>query len=116
MTESYSLVILDVSQETSKSKIPNKKYEIWIGSYHLGQGSEPSTEPQKVDNIEAPNFQVACTIHELRRTLQNIENRIAKGEYIDYQSCRWFYNFDTNSNSWTGKYYESYEEALKSFQ
>ena len=29
-------------------KPPMKKYEIWIGSYHLGQGYDPPSEPQKI--------------------------------------------------------------------
>ncbi len=93
-----------------------KKYEVWIGSYHLGQGYTPSTKPERVAIVEAPNFKVACTLHELRSSLKSIESRVEKGEYIDHQSCRWFYNFDTNSNSWTGKYFETEKEALDSFK
>lgn len=96
-------------------KYPTKEYEIWIGNYHLGQGYDPPNEPQLVGKIVAPNFKVACVLHELRSKLKSIEDRIEKDEYIDHQSCRWFYDFEQNRNSWTGKYYESRDEALKSF-
>lgn len=55
-----------------------KKYEIWIGNYHLGQGSTPPTKAERVATVEAPNFKVACTLHELRRSLESIESRMKK--------------------------------------
>ena len=91
-------------------------WEIWIGSCHLGQGSDPTTEPQMVAKVEAVSFDLACLKHELRSMLNSIESREKKGEYIDFQSRRWFYDWDNNSNSWTGKYFESKEEALSSFR
>jgi hypothetical protein len=48
--------------------------------------------------------------------LKSIEKREKKGEYIDFQSRRWFYDWDNNSNSWTGKYFQSKEEAVTSFR
>lgn len=96
-------------------RYPLKEYQIWVGYCHFGQGYDPSTEPQLVDVIEAPNFKVACVLHELRSKLTVIENSISKDEYVDHQTCRWFYNFDSNSNSWTGKYFETKEEAEQSF-
>jgi hypothetical protein len=96
-------------------KYPLKEYEIWIGSYHLGQGYDPPTKPEMVAKVVAPNFKVACFLHELRSSLKSVESRMMKDEYIDHQSCRWWYNFDTNSNDWTGKYFETKEDALKTF-
>lgn len=92
-----------------------KLWQIWIGYYHLGQGSEPPTEPEMVAEIEARSFDLACLKHELRSMLRNIERGEMDGEYIDFQSRRWFYDWDNNSNSWTGKYFETKEEALKTF-
>ena len=80
-------------------KYPLKKYQIWIGSYNLGMGFGLPSEPEMVAEIEAPNFKVACVIHELRTKLDSIEESIKKDEYVDNQTCRWFYNFETNSNS-----------------
>jgi effector-binding domain-containing protein len=93
-----------------------KKYQIWIGSYHLGQGSVASTKPEMVAEIEATNFKVACVLHELKEMLKSIEEEMKENGYVDEQSCRWFYNFETNSNSWTGTYYKTKEEAEKSFK
>lgn len=91
-------------------------WEIWIGRYHLGQGSEPPTEPELVAKVEAVSFDLACLKYELKSKLDFIESMEKKGEYIAFQSRRWFYDWDDNYNSWTGKYYETREEALKSFQ
>ncbi len=96
-------------------KYPLHKYQIWIGNYHLGQGYDPSTEPQMIGEVIAPNLKVACVLYGLRSMLGSIEHQMSKDGYVDNQSCRWFYNFETNSNSWTGKYFETREEALKSF-
>ena len=96
-------------------KYPIKEYEIWIGNYSLGEGYTSPSEPVIVDKIIAPNFKVACVIYELKSSLKSIEQGIKKDEYIDPQSCKWFYNFDKNENSWTGKYFKSKQEALKSF-
>ena len=93
-----------------------KSYEIWLGCYHLGQGHHGSRKPEKVAFIEAPNFKVACLLYELRSKLSFIEKLIENNQYVEHQTCRWFYNFNTNSNAWTGKYYESEKEALRSFK
>lgn len=98
-----------------KRRYPLKKYQLWIGKYHLGQGYDSSTKPQMVDEVEATDFKVACLLYELRRSLKSIEEMIAKDEHVQHQSCHWFYDFDTNSNSWTGKYFETKEEAQQSF-
>ena len=76
-----------------------KYFEIWIGMYHLGQGYPPPTEPERVAVIKAPNFIHACALYELDKN-SNLND----------------YDRSTNSNTWTGKYYESQSEALKSFK
>lgn len=90
------------------------KHEIWIGQTNLGQGSHDSTEPRKIAEIEAPDFRTACFIYELRRKLKYLESEIEKGNYIPPQS--WDYDVSNMYNSWWGKRYPSYEEALKSFE
>lgn len=97
-------------------KYPLKKYEIWIGYYHFGQGCDPSTQPQMVAEIEAPNFKIACFIYELRTTLQSIEDNMNKDEYIDNPPARWCYDVYNNYNIWTGKYFETEQEAIESFK
>ena len=99
-----------------KKRYPVKKYQIWLGSYHLGQGFMYNKVPELVATIKAPNFKVACLLYELNKQLDFINKQIKEDEYVDMQSCRWFYNFDTNHNSWTGKYYETKAEAQKSFE
>lgn len=95
-----------------------KKYEIWIGDYHLGQGYDPPTEPQKLADIEASSFKIACVIYEHTSALESLKERMERGDtYIeDIHFGHWYYKPETNSNSWTGKYYETKEEALKAFK
>lgn len=93
-----------------------KEYEIWVGNYHLGQGYDPPTAPQLVSKVKAYSFEIACLKYELFGMLQSISSAEANGQYIDKQSCRWWYDFDTNANSWTGKYFETNEEAQKTFR
>ena len=92
-----------------------KEYEIWIGSYHLGQGYSPPKEPELIAKEKGINFKVACFKYELKSMLESCEKQEVKNGYVDSQSMNWFYNQNTNSNSWSGKYYETKEEALKSF-
>lgn len=94
----------------------NKLFEIWIGYYHHGTGHDGSTKPEMVGLEIAPDFRTACVIYELKSSLKSIQDRVALNEYIDQQSCRWFYDFETNSNSWMGQYFETKEEALKTFK
>jgi len=97
-------------------RYPLKKYQIWIGYYNMGQGSTPSTEPQLVATIKAPRFDVACLLYELESNYKFIQQAMKRDQYIDHQTCEWFYNRSSNSNSWTGKYYETKQEAQKSFE
>lgn len=92
-----------------------KEYEIWIGYFHLGQGHDGSTEPKLAGKETASDFTIACLKHELRKKLNFIEDADKKGQYISHQDREWFYDWKRNSNGWTGKYYETREEAQKSF-
>ena len=95
-----------------------EKYEIWTGYYHLGQGFDPPVRPQKVAEIEATSFPVACYIYELKRALNSLISRMSNGDtYIeDCHFGKLYYDGKTNSNSWTGTYFETEEEALKTFK
>lgn len=95
-----------------------KPWEIWIGWYHLGQGYDPPTEPRMVAVIEATTFKIACCIFEHSSIVEDLRRRMEKGDtYIeDIHFGHWYYKPENNSNSWTGKYYETKEEALKSFK
>lgn len=93
-----------------------KWYEIWVGNYSIDQGLHPPLKPKMVGIVKAPRFNVACMIFELERTLESINGMISDGKYVDDQSCRWFYDYDKNENSWTGKYFETEEEAWNSFK
>ncbi len=96
-------------------KYPLKEYQIWIGNFDLGQGYTSPKKPTLVAKVEATDFRVACTIYELTKSLNDIKNMIFNDQHVEHQSCRWFYNFDTNSNSWTGKYFETKKEAQATF-
>lgn len=93
-----------------------KPFDIWIGWYHFGQGYDPPNEPQKVATVMATSFDLACLKHELRSKLAIIDELEHKGKYIDFQTRRWFYDWDNNRNSWTGRYFETREEAIQSFK
>lgn len=107
---------LDFSSPTESTSKPFlKSFDIWIGHYDLGQGYSPSTEPQFLATVQAVDFKTACLKYELSRKLESISKLEAKGDYISNQDYEWFYNPHSNSNSWTGPYFESEEEAKKSF-
>lgn len=91
------------------------RYDIWIGFYHLGQGHHGSIEPKLLDTIEAFDFKTACLKHELLSKLRRIREGESKKNLND-QDYPWWFNEHTITNSWTGKYYETREEALKSFK
>lgn len=113
--ESYKFIIMDLSKVQEK-KIPEMKlYEIWIGNCHLGQGDHRSTEPEKVGEEVAVNFKTACIKMELKKKLQRIEEGERKGN-LNNQDYPWWFNENTISDSWWGKFYETKEEAQKSFK
>ncbi|PRY38481.1 hypothetical protein CLV58_109208 [Spirosoma oryzae] len=94
-------------------------YEIWIGYYHLGQGYDPPTKPEKVAQVNALSFKIACVLYEHQRSIDYLIQMMEEGKPLSYidnlHLGSWNYNPKTNSNSWTGRYYESEIEALKSF-
>jgi len=96
-------------------RYPLKTFEIWLGFYHIDQGQRPPKKPELVAEILAPTFKVACVLYELRRKLAYIERMCEEDIYIGSQECKWFYDFNTNANAWTGKYFETRAEALKTF-
>jgi hypothetical protein len=97
-------------------RYPLRTFEIWVGYYHTDQGQRPPTEPKLLAKISAPSFKIACVLYELRRKLKHIELMCEKDMYIGTQDCKWFYDFNTNSNAWTGKYFETKDAALKTFK
>lgn len=105
-------------KELKPKQLEMKKYEIWIGYVHLGQGYDPSTEPQKLAEVEATSFKIACVLYEHQSAIDSLKERMARNDtYIEYAHFgSWNYDPKTNSTAWLGKYYESREEALKSFE
>lgn len=99
-----------------KEKQPLKKFEIWIGYYHLGQGHHGSSKPELVGTELAANFKDACALYAARHHFEFLEKRIKEGEPLYDVDRSLDYNSYTNSNSWIGKYYSSKEEAQKSFK
>ena len=93
-----------------------KQYDIWVGWYHLGQGYDPPTAPEKLATIAARTFQFACIKYELYRTLEAVEKTEAENGYTGNGFMSWNYSWDKNSNSWTGKYFETEEEAWQTFK
>lgn len=91
-----------------------KEYQIWVGYYHLGQGYDPPSCPQLDATIKATTFQVACYIHELQGTLKSVIDQNEKG-YVQLQSLHNWYDPNTMTNDWTGKYFQTEEEAWTSF-
>jgi hypothetical protein len=116
--ESYRFVMLDLSETKPKPVLEIKEYEIWIGLYHLGQGYDPPTEPQMLAKIEASSFKIACVLYEHQSAIDSLNSRMLRGDtYIeDIHFGKWCYDVKENSNSWTGKYFETKEEALETFK
>jgi hypothetical protein len=111
-----TFMIFDLTQPVEPKPVPEmKKYEIWTGLYSLGQGYTDSIEPEKWGEEEAIDFRTACMKHELKSTLKRIEEGEQLGN-LNNQDYNWFFNPHTVTNGWIGKYYESKEEAMKSFK
>lgn len=94
------------------------KYEIWLGYYHLGQGYDPPNEPKKIAEIKATSFRIACVIYEHQSSIDGLKKQMECGHpYIeDIHFGKWNYNPKTNSNCFTGRYYESEKQAKESFE
>jgi hypothetical protein len=102
---------LDFNTSTAYSKNGNTLYEIWVGHYHLGQGYDPPTSPQRIGTVYAPSFKQACYIYELESSLRTAKStKLGNRDYVSSYDPHKMYN------SWTGYYYPSREEALKSFK
>lgn len=91
-----------------------KKYSLWLGDYHLGQGYHGPTKPELVAMVKAIDFKTACYKYEL----QSKYRRLIEGEIKDdlnSQDYHFYYDPTKLINSWTGKYYETKDEAWTSF-
>ena len=95
-----------------------KTYEIWLGNYHLGQGYDPPTKPELVATVQATSFKIACVLYEHTLAINSLKMRMERGDtYIeDANLGKWHYEVETNSNAWTGCYYESEADAQVSFK
>lgn len=91
-----------------------KEFKIWTGYYHLGQGHHGSTKPELWGKELAVDFKTACIKHELKSKLERIEEGEQKGNLCS-QDYPWWFNENTLSNSWLGKYYPTKEEAQEDF-
>ena len=112
--DSFRLDIYGFSKkdDSTKKKLPElKAWEIWLGYYSLGQGHHPPSKPELVATITAVSFKNACWTYELESLLKTSRTRETNGIHFG----KIHYRPQDNSNSWTGKYYQSKEEALKSF-
>jgi len=116
-SESFRIEVIDFGKVPERVKPEMKMYEIWLGKYHLGQGSHYPTKPEKVAEIEATSFNIACLIYEHQNVIDSLKMQMERGDtYIeDIHFGVWYYNPKNNSNSWTGRYYTSREEAETSF-
>ena len=109
----FKCIIWD-SSENTKPKIEIKKYEIWIGFVGAcGQGDHDSVRPQKLGEIEANDFEIACCIYEHEKALTILRN---PNYYKDSWFGYWGYNPKDNSTFHLGKYFETEEEAWKTFK
>jgi hypothetical protein len=94
-------------------KTTMKQYEIWTG-YYWRDGLLPK-EPELQAVIKALDFKSACMKYELKNRLESIELQEKQG-YVNKLSYVDYYDPDTQTNHWCGKYYPSREEAQKSFE
>jgi len=111
----YKFAIMDLGEQGPITETTMEEFEIWIGYYHMGQGSDPPAEPEMVAKEKASTFEVACLKHELRSKLKWLDKEDDGKRYISTQDKEWFYDWRRNRNSWTGQYYPSRELALESF-
>ncbi len=98
-----------------------KTFEIWTGNYSLGQGYHQGESPEKVGEETAISFTVACIKYELKERLkfiESIEKRPwgnSEKDIIDV-GLNFELNLETLSQPWICGYYETKEEAFKTFQ
>lgn len=116
--ESYSFEIIDMKNLPKIEKPKMRKYEIWIGFVPAqGQGDHNSTKPQKLGEVEATSFKIACYIYEHENAVKVLRERMERGDtYIeDAWLGHWGYNPKDNSTMYLGKYFESEKEAWATF-
>lgn len=116
---SFEFVIIDFGGIPEKVIPKMNKYEIWIGFVpSWGQGDHDSYKPQKLGEVEATSFKIACCIHEHQRAIDFLKRSMERGD--DYIEDNWFghwgYNPKENSTMHLGKYYETEEEAWTTFK
>lgn len=115
--ESHRMDFIDFSKPApAKPKSEIKEYEIWLGKYHLGQGYHPPSKPQLIAKEKGRNFEEACAIYAAKRHYECLVKYRDEDTYVGSQDFTYWYDWRTNSNSWTGKYYPSKKEAQKSFK
>ena len=68
-----------------------------------------------VDTQTSLDFKTACLKHELKSRLKRIEDGERKNN-LNSQDYPWWWNERTNSNGWTGPYFQTKEDADKSFK
>jgi hypothetical protein len=118
-TKSYRYTILDLSKVPEKKPLVFKEYEVWMGNCgSMGQGDHGPTEPRMLGKVKATSFNIACVIYEHQSAIDHLNLRMNRGDthIEDIHFGGWCYTPKDNRNSWTGKYYESEQEALKSFK
>lgn len=96
-----------------------KKHEIWIGLVGAwGQGDHDSTKPRKLGEVEATSFKIACCIHEHQSHIDSLKMRMERGDkhIEDAWFGYWGYNPKDNSTMHLGKYFETEQEAWKTFK
>ena len=111
--------ILSMTENKEKKKPSLKKYEIWIGYVPAwGQGDHASVKPQKIGEVEATSFKIACCIYEHQNHIDTLKMRMELGDtYIeDAWFGHWGYNPKDNSTMYLGKYFETEEDALQTFK
>jgi hypothetical protein len=114
----YSFVIWNPS-DYIKPKLEMKKYEIWIGFVGAwGQGDHNSVRPQKLGEMEASSFKIACCLYEHQSAIDSLRRRMEDGDtYIeDNWFGSWGYNPKDNSTFYLGKYFETEAEAWETFK
>lgn len=119
MTESYRFEIIDIGNLPKIEKPKMKRYEIWIGFVGAwGQGDHDSVKPQKLGEVEATSFKIACCIYEHESAVKSLRERMEHGNtYIeDNWFGHWGYNPKDNSTFYLGKFFETEEEAWETFK
>ena len=114
---SFKFITMNLNHNKRKTKMKN--YEIWIGYVpSWGQGDHDSIKPQKLGEVEATSFKIACCIYEHQNAINILKMRMERGDdYIEDAWLRhWGYNPKDNSTMHLGKYYETEEEAWSTFK